>query len=115
MQQATLLPPTETDLRTYANGWFCERKSAEIPAYLKAIFALIGLFVTGYLVVSMSGFTQPSQSIQATDVLARSGEWAMYAIAAVTLVYACIAAVSALRKSDPPYPDDPGIVSPNGK
>lgn len=100
MQNATLLPPSETDLKTYASGWLNEPKSAEIPGFLKALFALIGLLVTGYLVVSMSGVAEGAHGVEATDVLAASGEWAMYAIAAVTLVYACVAAVGALRKRE---------------
>lgn len=90
--------PAQTDLKEYASGWLTQRKSAEIPGYLKAIFALIGLFATGYL-VSASGVTASVSAAQENDLLASTGEWAMYAIAAVTLVYACIAGVSALRKS----------------
>ena len=98
--KATLVPHTETDLKMYASGWMAEGKRAEMPAVLKAVFAVIGLFCTGYLLLYMSGAAQGSHGIQATDLLARSGEWAMYVIAAVTFVYACVAAIGAFSKSE---------------
>ena len=98
--KATLLPPTETDFRMYAAGWMAEGKRTEMPGVLKAVFAVIGLFCTGYLLLYMSGAAQGSHPIPSTDLLARSGEWAMYAIAAVTFVYACVAAVGAFNKNE---------------
>jgi hypothetical protein len=95
-------PVTEMkeELKEYAGGWLTERKGTDAPPFLKAAFAVIGLFCTGYLVVYMNGeINHPERGdlVKQFNTVSKSADGLMYGIAGLTFIYVCIVVVFAVR------------------
>jgi hypothetical protein len=105
-EESTVVVEKKEDLKEYAGGWMLERKNTDAPPFLKAAFAVIGLFCTGYLVVFMNGeINHPERGslVRQFNTVSKSADGLMYGIAGLTFIYVCIVvwfAVSAFKEHD---------------
>ncbi len=98
MEQVT---KPQHELKSYADGWINERHGTDVPPFLKAAYAVIGLFCVGYLVVFMNGevtHSERGELVKRFNEATTGAPTLMYIVAGLGLAYVAITVVFAVRK-----------------
>jgi len=95
------MPPTDSKIKEYADGWISEREGTSVPGFLKLAYVVIAASAVAYFLLYMFGDTgQPERGplVQALNAATEASATLMYAIAALIVVFGVIVVAFSFRK-----------------